>query len=150
MAMVAVAALLTGALWLLLQRTRLGLAIRAVAASPRAAHLAGIDVERTIAASFFLASAMGAAAGVLFGLNFAVSWDMGANIQLRGLAVIILGGMDSIPGTVLAGLVLGLAEEIGVSIFSSSLRDAVAFGLLFLILVLRPSGLLGRRGLRAA
>jgi branched-chain amino acid transport system permease protein len=149
-AMVAVAALLTGGLWLLLRRTRLGLAIRTVAASPRAAHLAGIDVERTIAVSFFLASAMGAAAGVLFGLNFTVSWDMGANIQLRGLAVIILGGMDSIPGTVLAGLVLGLAEELGVSVFSSSLRDAVAFGLLFLILVLRPSGLLGRRGLRAA
>lgn len=150
LAMVVVAGLLTGGLWFVLQRTRLGLAIRAVAASPRAAHLVGIDVERTIATSFFMASAMGAAAGVLFGLNFTTSWDMGANIQLRGLAVIILGGMDSILGTVLAGLLLGLTEELGVAIFSSSLRDAAAFGLLFLILVLRPSGLLGRRGLRAA
>jgi branched-chain amino acid transport system permease protein len=149
-AMVGVAALLTVGLWLTLQRTRLGLAIRAVAANPRAAHLAGIDVERTIAVSFFIASAMGAAAGVLFGLNFTVYWQMGSDIQLRGLAVIILGGMDSIPGTVLAGLLLGLAEEVGVSIFSSSLRDAISFGLLFLILILRPAGLLGRRGLRAA
>lgn len=148
--MVAVAAVLTGGLWLMLRRARLGLAIRAVAANPRAAHLVGIDVERTIAISFFIASALGAAAGVLFGLNFAVSWGMGANIQLRGLAVIILGGMGSIPGTVLAGVLLGLAEELGVSVFPSSLRDVVSFGLLFLILIVRPAGLLGQRGLRAA
>src|SRR5579859_3510441 len=69
LAMVGVAALLTAGLWLMLRRTRLGLAIRTVAASPRAAHLAGIDVERTIAISFLVASAMGAAAGVLFGLD---------------------------------------------------------------------------------
>lgn len=148
--MLGVAAVFTAALWLMLRYTRLGLAIRTVAANAKVARLMGIDVERVIMVSFFVASALGAAAGVLFGLNFTVSWDMGSDIQLRGLAVIILGGMDSIPGTVLAGLVLGLTEEIGTSIFASSLRDAVAFGLLFLILVLRPSGLLGRRGLRAA
>lgn len=148
---VALAVVCMVGLWWLLRATRFGRAIRAVAANPLAAQLVGVPVERIIALTFVLSSALGALAGVLFGLNFAdsISFTMGDNMQLRGLSVIVLGGMDSIPGVVLGALILAGSEVFGVAAFSSNFRDAIAFGLLFLILLVRPSGLLGRRGLRA-
>ena len=92
----------------LVQRTRLGREIRAVAESPRAARILGVNVDRVIAASFFISSALGGAAGVLFGLAFnAIAPDMGRSVELKGLAVIILGGMGSMPGAVIAGFALG-------------------------------------------
>jgi branched-chain amino acid transport system permease protein len=88
---------------------------------------------------------------VLFGLAYNnISPDMGRTIELKGLAVIILGGMGSIPGAVIAGYVLGLVEVLTVARIGSSYRDAVAFGILFLILVLRPRGLLGQTATRIA
>jgi branched-chain amino acid transport system permease protein len=144
------AAMLAGLTWLL-RRTRLGRRIRAVAESPKAARVLGVDVDRVIAASFFLSSALGAAAGVLFGLAFNnVAPDMGRSVELKGLAVIVLGGMGSMPGAALAGLALGLLEVLTVATIGSSYRDAVAFGVLFLVLVLRPRGLLGSAALREA
>ncbi len=144
------AAMLLGLTWLL-RRTRLGRRIRAVAESPKAARVLGIDVDRVIAASFFVSSALGAAAGVLFGLAFNnVAPDMGRSVELKGLAVIVLGGMGSMPGAALAGLALGLLEVLTVATIGSSYRDAVAFGVLFLVLVLRPRGLLGSAALREA
>ena len=143
-------AMLLGLTWLL-RRTRLGRRIRAVAESPKAARVLGVDVDRVIAASFFLSSALGAAAGVLFGLAFNnVAPDMGRSVELKGLAVIVLGGMGSMPGAALAGLALGLLEVFTVAWIGSSYRDAVAFGVLFLVLVLRPRGLLGSAALREA
>ncbi len=142
--------MLLGLTWLL-RRTRLGRRIRAVAESPKAARVLGVDVDRVIAASFFLSSALGAAAGVLFGLAFNnVAPDMGRSVELKGLAVIVLGGMGSMPGAALAGLALGLLEVFTVAWIGSSYRDAVAFGVLFLVLVLRPRGLLGSAALREA
>jgi len=144
------AAMLLGLTWLL-RRTRLGRRIRAVAESPKAARVLGVDVDRIIAASFFVSSALGAAAGVLFGLAFNnVAPDMGRSVELKGLAVIVLGGMGSMPGAALAGLALGLLEVLTVATIGSSYRDAVAFGVLFLVLVLRPRGLLGSVALREA
>lgn len=144
------AAMLLGLTWLL-RRTRLGRRIRAVAESPKAARVLGVDVDRIIAASFFVSSALGAAAGVLFGLAFNnVAPDMGRSVELKGLAVIVLGGMGSMPGAALAGLALGLLEVLTVATIGSSYRDAVAFGVLFLVLVLRPRGLLGSAALREA
>lgn len=144
------AAMLLGLTWLL-RRTRLGRRIRAVAESPKAARVLGVDVDRIIAASFFLSSALGAAAGVLFGLAFNnVAPDMGRSVELKGLAVIVLGGMGSMPGAALAGLALGLLEVFTVAWIGSSYRDAIAFGILFLVLVLRPRGLLGSAALREA
>ena len=143
-------AMLAGLTWLL-RRTRLGRRIRAVAESPKAARVLGVDVDRVISASFFLSSALGAAAGVLFGLAFNnVAPDMGRSVELKGLAVIVLGGMGSMPGAALAGLALGLLEVFTVAWIGSSYRDAVAFGVLFLVLVLRPRGLLGSAALREA
>lgn len=152
MAIVVLAVVLMAALTLMLRRSRLGRAIRAVAANRLAAQLAGVDVGRTVAATFFLASALGALAGICYGLNLqgAITYDMGDTIQLRGLAIIVVGGMDSIPGVLLGALLLAASETFGVAVFTSSLRDAIGFGLLFLVLVIRPSGLFGRRGLRTA
>jgi branched-chain amino acid transport system permease protein len=143
-------AMLLGLTWLL-RRTRLGRRIRAVAESPKAARVLGVDVDRVISASFFLSSGLGAAAGVLFGLAFNnVAPDMGRSVELKGLAVIVLGGMGSMPGAALAGVALGLLEVFTVAWIGSSYRDAVAFGVLFLVLVLRPRGLLGSAALREA
>ena len=139
------------ALWWLVTRTRLGREIRAVAESPRAARILGVNVDRVIAASFFVSSALGGAAGVLFGLAFnAIQPDMGRSVELKGLAVIILGGMGSMTGAVLAGFALGLTEVFVVAHLGASYRDAVSFAGLFLILVLRPRGLLGQAALREA
>lgn len=143
-------AMLLGLTWLL-RRTSLGRRIRAVAESPKAARVLGVDVDWIIAASFFVSSGLGAAAGVLFGLAFNnVAPDMGRAVELKGLAVIVLGGMGSMPGAALAGLALGLLEVFTVAWLGSSYRDAVAFGVLFLVLVLRPRGLLGAAALREA
>lgn len=149
---VALAVALMVALTALLRYSRLGKAIRTVAANRLAAQLVGIDVRRIVATTFFLASALGALSGIFYGLNLrdSIAFNMGDTIQLRGLSVIVVGGMDSIPGVLLGSVVLAASETIGVVQGGSAFRDAIAFGLLFLILLLRPSGLLGRRGLRTA
>jgi branched-chain amino acid transport system permease protein len=138
------------ALTVLLRSSTLGKAIRAVAANRLAAQLLGIDVRQIVAITFLLASALGALAGIFYGLEFrdSIAFDMGGSIQLRGLAVIVVGGMDSIPGVMLGSLALAASETIGITQIGSSYTDAIAFGLLFLILLVRPSGLLGRQGLR--
>ena len=123
-----------------------------MAENDRTARLLGIHVDGIIAFTFFISSAMGGAAGILFGLYFdSLSPDMGHSIELKGLAVIVLGGMGSIPGAILGGLAFGLSEVLTVAITgTSTLRDAVAFTVLFAVLLLRPSGLLGRKKMREA
>ena len=151
--LVIVAALvLVVALTLLIRFTRLGKAFRAVAENPKAARLLGINVEGIYAFSFFLSSALGGAAGIFYGLAVSrLDPTMGRTVELKGLAVIILGGMGSVPGAVLGGYLLGLTEVLSITLTSTSnYRDAIAFVLLFLILVLRPSGLLGARRVREA
>lgn len=149
---VLVATLLMLVLTFFIQRTRTGKAIRAVAENERAAMLLGINVNGIIAFTFFISSALGGAAGILYGLYFdSLAPDMGRSIELKGLAVIILGGMGSIPGAILGGLAFGLSEVLTVAISgTSNLRDAVAFTVLFAILLIRPSGLLGRGKTREA
>jgi branched-chain amino acid transport system permease protein len=134
-----------------LRATALGRNIRAVAEDRIATVLLGVDLEKTIAMTFFIASALGGAAGILTGLQYnSVTVDMGAGIELKGLAVIILGGMGSITGAVVGGFILGAVETLSVAYISSNWRDAIAFGVMFLILVMRPRGLFGKRALRAA
>src|SRR5438477_6317001 len=148
---VAISVLLMALLTFLLDRTRLGRQLRAVAESPRAARILGVNVDRTIAMAFFLSSALGGAAGVLFGLAFnSISPDVGRGVELKGLAVIILGGMGSIPGAVIAGFALGVIEVFTVAQLGSSFRDVVSFAVLFLVLIARPRGLLGRAAAREA
>jgi branched-chain amino acid transport system permease protein len=135
----------------LLKSTRLGKSIRAVAENQKAARLLGIDVERVIMLTFAISSALGGAAGVLVGLSLnAIAPDMGQAVELKGLAVIIVGGMGSIPGAVIAGFLLAATEVFTISFISSTVRDAIAFGLLFVVLLLWPQGILGRKAVREA
>ena len=148
---VAIAIAMLVALTILVQRTRLGRQIRAVAESPFAVRVLGVNVDRVIAASFFISSALGGAAGVLFGLAYNnVAPDMGRAVELKGLAVMILGGMGSMPGAVIAAYLLGLSEVFTVAALGSSYRDVVSFAVLFLILLVRPRGILGQAATREA
>jgi branched-chain amino acid transport system permease protein len=134
-----------------LRATALGRNIRAVSQDRIAAALLGVNIERTIAATFFIASALGGAAGILTGLEYnSVSIDMAGSIELKGLAVIILGGMGSITGAVIGGFVIGAVETLAVAYGLSEWRDALTFGVMFLILVARPAGIFGARALRNA
>jgi branched-chain amino acid transport system permease protein len=145
-AIVAIAFVLMAVLFSTLQRTQLGRALRAIAESPKAAWLLGINVEGLFHVTSFVAAALGGAAGVLIGLDFnAITPQMGQPILHKGIAVIILGGMGDIRGALIGGLFLGFAEVLSKAYLSSQMGDAVAFGLLFFILLVRPSGLFGRK-----
>lgn len=133
-------------LTLLLKRTKMGKAIRAVSMSTETAALLGINPTRIIAITVMLASALGAAAGVLVGISFdAVDPTMGVMIGFKGLAVLILGGLGNVPGAMVGGFILGIAEVFSVAYGESSFRDAVAFGLIIILLFWRPQGLFGSK-----
>ncbi len=148
-AILVISVLLMVGLTLLVARSRLGRAMRAIAENPTAARVLGVDVDRVTATTFAISSALGAVAGALFAMNVnSAQLDMGSSIELKGLAVIIVGGMGSLPGALIGGLALGLAEVFAVQYVGSSWRDLIAFGLLFTILLLRPQGLFGARKVR--
>jgi branched-chain amino acid transport system permease protein len=145
-AIVLIAFILMAVMFTILKRSQLGRALRAISESPKAAWLLGIPVERLFHATSFVAAALGGVAGVLIALDFnAITPGMGEPMLRKGIAVIILGGMGDIRGALLGGLFLGFAEVISKAYLSSQMGDAVAFGLLFLILLVRPSGLFGRQ-----
>ena len=128
-----------------IQKTKIGKAMRATSESLYTAGLLGIPVDRIILLSFAVASGLGGVAGVLLGLNFnAISPLMGKMVGLKGLTIIILGGMGNITGAMVGGLFLGFVEVLSVGYLTSSYRDAVAFALMFLVLLIRPTGLFGR------
>ena len=136
--------------WLLL-RTRQGQAMRAVAYNAVTAARLGIPVDQIIVQTFFIAGALAGAAGVLLGLAFnAVSPFMGGPMNLKGLTVIVLGGLGNIEGAVLGGFILAFSEVMSVAYLSSDLRDAISFILLLIILLARPNGLLGRSSVKRA
>lgn len=140
--------LMVGLTWLV-ARSRLGRGMRAIAENPTAARVLGVNVDRVTATTFAISSALGAVAGALFAMNVnSAQLGMGSAIELKGLAVIVVGGLGSLPGALVGGLVLGLAEVLAVQYIGSSWRDLIAFGLLFLILLVRPQGLFGSRKVR--
>ncbi|MCK0111258.1 branched-chain amino acid ABC transporter permease [Ornithinimicrobium sp. F0845] len=148
-AILVISVLLMVGLSLLVARSRLGRGMRAIAENPTAARVLGINVDRVTMTTFAISSALGAVAGALFAMNVnSAQLGMGTAIELKGLAVIIVGGMGSLPGALVGGLLLGLAEVFAVQYVGSSWRDMVAFGLLFLILLVRPQGLFGARKVR--
>lgn len=139
-----ISVILMFALTLMLKRTKVGRAMRAVAFSERISSLLGVHVDRLIMQTFFVSSALAGAAGVLLGLALtSVSPFMGGPIELKGLVVIILGGLGNIQGAVLGGFLLALTEVLSVAYISSDFRDAISFSVLFLVLLIRPAGLLG-------
>ncbi len=136
--------------WLIMG-TRMGQSMRAVAFNMVTAARLGIHVDSVIMQTFFIAGALAGAAGVLLGLAFnSISPFMGGPINLKGLTVIVLGGLGNIEGAVLGGFILAFSEVMSVAYLSSDLRDAVSFILLFIILLLRPNGLLGRSSTKSA
>lgn len=136
-------------LTILVSRSALGRSMRAVAENPGAARVLGVNVDRVTSLTFAISTALGAVAGVLFALSVnSAQLGMGGAIELKGLAVIIVGGMGSLPGALVGGLILGIAEVFAIQYVGSSWRDLIAFALLFVILLVRPQGLFGKRKVR--
>ena len=132
-------------LTLYLYRTQFGRQVRAVAGNERAAKLLGINPNVVYFQTFFMSGALAGAAGVLVGLAFnSIHFMMGEPWLLRGFVVIILGGLGSIPGALLAGLLFGMIQTLAVAYLPSGLTDASICSLLFVVLLVRPHGLLGK------
>lgn len=132
-------------LYLLLHRTSLGRAIRALSQDREAASLVGINTEWVSALAFGLGSALAALAGSLMVLIYSINPEFGGSFLLKSFCVIVLGGMESIIGIFLGGMVLGLAEAMSVLFLRASFQELISFILLVVILVVRPTGLLGVR-----
>ncbi|MBY0085886.1 MULTISPECIES: branched-chain amino acid ABC transporter permease [Brevibacillus] len=129
-----------------IQKTKMGKAIRATAENTDTANILGINTNMVIVVTVMLASALGGVAGILIGMAYsALIPTMGMTLGFKGLAVLILGGVGSIPGAMVCGVLLGIIEVFTVAYGDSSYRDAVAFGLIILILLLKPEGLFGRK-----
>ena len=133
-------------LWLFLTRTRMGLAMRACAMDAETTSTFGVNVRAVIAMNFLIGSAMAGAAGVLIGVYDNQVWPtMGSIPAYKALAIVVLGGLGSIPGTVLASLIVGLAETFFIGVLAVPFpRDAVAFIAMIAVLMFRPYGLLGK------
>ena len=141
---VATALALIVAAWLLIQRTRLGRAMRATFQDRETAALMGVKIDRIHTVTFAFGSALAAAAGALLGPVFLAYPSMGDLASLKAFSVVILGGLGNLAGATLGGLILGVAEELGAGYVSSGYRDAVGFVIIILVLLLRPSGLFAR------
>lgn len=129
-----------------IQKTKMGKAIRATAENTDTANILGINTNMVIVITVMLASALGGVAGILIGMAYsALIPTMGLTLGFKGLAVLILGGVGSIPGAMVCGVLLGIIEVFSVAYGDSSYRDAVAFGLIIVILLLKPEGLFGRK-----
>lgn len=131
-------------------KTRLGMGIRSVAQDAEAASLMGVDIDKVITRTFVLGGLLGGAAGFLFGIQFGVQYNMGFSAGTKAFTAAVLGGIGNVRGAVMGGLVLGVAENLGVACVSSAWRDVIAFLILVLVLMLRPTGLLGERLGRSA
>lgn len=128
----------------IVHRTKIGKAMRAVSFDRETALLMGINVNTTISATFAIGSALAAAAGVLVGLYYtSITPLMGIIPGLKAFVAAVLGGIGSIPGAAVGGLLMGIIEAMVSGYWSSTLRDAVAFGILILILIVKPSGIFG-------
>jgi branched-chain amino acid transport system permease protein len=133
-------------LQLLIYKTRIGMAIRAVSQDYRMAGLLGVNIDYVFNFAFSLASALGAVAGVLVAVYYnAVSPTMGGVPGFKGFATCVFGGLTSIPGAILAGMIIGIIENLTVEFISSGYRDTVAFIILILVLFIRPQGIMGKK-----
>ena len=143
--MLACALALAAAMHLVLYRARFGLALRAIIENPVAAHLVGIDVRKAVTLAFAAASAIGGVAGFLvLAVDQQITPMFGMWATLKGLIAMMIGGLGSIPGAIVGGLLLGVIEANTQSYFGPQVRDLVAYMVLFAFLVLRPGGLFGR------
>jgi len=141
--------LMMAGLRLLVDRTTLGKSMRAVAADREAAEMIGINVDRTIAMTFFIGSAMAGVAGVMSGLAFnQISNTIGFLAGLKAFTAAVVGGIGSIPGAMIGGLLIGLCESFSASYISSEYTDLIVFGILIATMLVRPRGIFGRPALQ--
>jgi branched-chain amino acid transport system permease protein len=142
---IAVSAALMVALTLLVNKSKIGKAMRAVSEDGDTAQLMGINVNTTISFTFAVGSALAAVAAVLYCCAYSkIQPTMGSMLGLKAFVAAVLGGIGSIPGAVLGGLLIGIAESLTKGYISSQLADAVVFGILIVILLIKPAGILGR------
>lgn len=147
MVLVGAAALLMTGLYLFVHRTMYGKAMRAIAIDKDACRLMGIHVNRIIALTFFIGTSLAASAGIMAGAYYgSIHFFMGFVIGLKAFTAAVIGGIGSIPGAMLGGLLLGLLESLGTQIpfIGTEWKDVFSFGILILLLVFKPTGILGR------
>jgi len=142
-----VAMVLIAALTLFVRYSWIGIAMRCVAQDMVAARLMGISLNRVAATTMAISAGLAAAAGGLIGPLFVVEPNMGVSLLLKAFAVVILGGVGNVAGAIAAGLLLGVTESLAAGFIATGLKDLVAFVILILVLVVRPTGLLGRTSL---
>ncbi|MEM6679976.1 MAG: branched-chain amino acid ABC transporter permease [Pseudomonadota bacterium] len=138
------ATLLIIAMTLFVERTKTGQAIRAVAENRDAAILMGVNVRTIPLVVFAMSTALGVCAGVMVGSLFAIAPGIGEGLVIKGFAVLILGGLGSIPGAIVGGIVLGITESLAAGFISSAYKDVIAFLVMIFVLLFRPQGLLGK------
>ena len=141
--MFVIAAVSLGILVFIIEKTRVGLAIRACSFHTRASNLMGVNVNRVIFIIFLLGGMLAGVAGMLFGMRYTVYPQIGV-ITNKSFIAAVFGGLGSLPGAVVGSLLLGIIETFGAGYIASSYRDLIAFSLLIIILVIRPSGLMGK------
>ena len=126
----------------LINKTKFGLDVRAIACNQKAARVLGIRVDQSIATVFLLAGSLAGAAGILYGMKYNVFPTMG-NVGLKAFVASVIGGLGSVPGAIVGAVLLGVLETLVSAYISSSLRDFFAFALLIVLLLVKPSGLFG-------
>ncbi|MEG0591756.1 MAG: branched-chain amino acid ABC transporter permease [Coprobacillus sp.] len=132
-------------LLLFINKTKLGKAMRAVSEDKGAAELMGINVNNTVSMTFAIGSGLGAIAGIIYGISYSlINPYIGVMLGIKAFIAAVLGGIGSVPGAMVGGLLIGVAESITISYISSSFSDAVVFGILIFILLVKPAGLFGK------
>ena len=142
---ICVSLLLVLACFLFLKYTKIGRSMRAVANNPELARVTGINSDSVVFWTFAIGSALAGIAGILVALDVDMTPTMGMNALMMGVAAMIIGGVESIPGVALGALLLGMAQHLGVWKISSQWQDAIAFAILLVFLLFRPQGFLGKR-----
>jgi branched-chain amino acid transport system permease protein len=140
-----IALLLTALLWLFLNRTRVGNAIRATSFDQEAAQLVGVEIKDIFPVTFGIGAAIAGAVGPLLAMTTSFSPVLGDTLTMKAFVVVVLGGLGSVPGAVVGGIALGIAEHLSTLVFGSGYQEALGFVLLVVVLVLRPSGFLGKK-----
>jgi neutral amino acid transport system permease protein len=142
---IVVSLLILGGVGLFLQKTRAGTALRAVRDSPDLSESSGINVNKVIALTWTLGGVLAAIGGIFFGLTESVQWDMGFRLLLLMFAAVVLGGLGTAYGAMVGGFIVGIAVEMSTLFIPTELKNVVGLGLLIIMLLIRPQGILGVR-----
>ena len=133
---------------LIVNITKMGRAMRSISQNVTAAYLMGVNVNQVISTTFIMSAALAAVSGILVGMYYqAIDVNMSLSVGMKTFAAAVLGGVGVLPGAMIGGLIIGVAESIGASYISSGYRDAIAFAIMIIVLIVRPTGILGKKDL---